>query len=611
MTAGIVLPAAVGPVPDLRSTPTGASALTADLRATCLAVKDAQGWAAGNGAPSWAGQAGDAHDHAMTRFAARADPVEAALERALTAGDRFADRLTRLVARRAPLLAERADLDDAIAALRADVAGATETDPSRVEELRRRAERLSTRATRLRADIDEWTASRDEADADFVAALGRVDSVGEGARAADAPGRPDTDGLLDRLDRLAGDPLATAAWWGALTRAQRQALIAEHPGRVGSAGGVPAADRDQANRAALDHDRDRLGQREAEGRLTPAERRVLENARAVQQGLDDLRHVVDPHTGLPLAQLLVYAPAAHGGDGGVAVGIGDPDTADHVSVTVPGLTTESTSLPGAVDRLIDLHERSVDAGSGSVATLYWADYDAPSGNPLVPWEVPDLAGAALTAAADAGGERLGDFLDGLRAGDQGAPAHLSAVGHSYGSTTLGHALEDGAAVDEAVLVGSPGQPVSSAGELTGGDVWVGSMDHDPVTLLGSGERGGLGVLGHDPAAEDFGGRRFATGDGELRVEELLDNHSSYFEGVSLDNIAHVVTGNEALVTDQPHRGEEGGDHATLEELLVEATAASGADWLHDRAADLGALLRDALSHPSADLGDPLLGRVAR
>lgn len=591
MTAAVLLPADVDAVPDLVSTPERARLLAADLRATAVSVKDVQTWAAEKGAPEWAGETQAAHDHAMTDFAGRVDTVEAVLDRALSAADRFEDRLTRLRAQRGPLVAERRDVHEDIAALRADVDAAT--DDARVEEFRRRAARLTERAATLRDEVAAWTLRRDDADQDFIRALAGTDTVAEGEVVAADPARVDPDRLAERLESLAGDPGAVAAWWHRLTRAQRQALMADHPGRVGNTDGVPAADRDEANRAQLDHHDDYYGVRESDGQLTPAEEKVLENVRTVRDGLDRLKEQVDPSTGLPLAHLLVYRPDAHGGDGGVAVSIGDPDTADHVSVSVPGFTTETSSLAGNLDALVDLRHRAEEAGAGSVATVYWADYDAPSGNPVKPWEVPDLAGVAFTAAADAGGERLGDFVDGLRATDEGERAHLTAIGHSYGSTTLGHALQDGAPVDDAVLVGSPGQPVGTAEELTAGDVWVGSMDNDPVSLLGEGESGGLGVLGQDPAEDDFGGTRFGTGDGEGRLEELLDNHSSYYEGESLDNMAAIVVDEDRAVTEQPHRGEEGGEYRTLEELLAQSTWVSGSAWVGDRVEDVGDLLADA------------------
>ncbi|MFB9767795.1 alpha/beta hydrolase [Nocardioides kongjuensis] len=577
------VPAQVPPCPDLTSTPTGAQDLATDLRAAAIAVKNVQGWAASIAAPAWQGDTAQAHDHAATQVAVRLDAAEAALDRAVTATDRFAARLSRLFVRRTRINADRAEVNERIAELVAEVAAAT--DDSRLVELRERADVLHRRASALRERIDAWKAARARVEADVVAALQGVDSVSEGQSAAADPGRPRTGELTRQLRRLRGDPVALAAWWRGLRRAEQEALTTEHPGLVGNTGGVPMADRDEANRGELARDLDLYRQRDQDGQLTGKEERVLDNARSVDEALDEHAGLTDD-AGAHLTKLLAFTPGLHSGDGGVAVGFGDPDTADHVSVNVPGLTTDTSSIGGNLDKTLVLHEAAVNEGRGSVASVYWADYDAPSGNPLNPLDPrgqADFDGVALTGKAEAGGERLGDFVDGVRGSDQGPPAHLTVIGHSYGSTTLGHALADGLPVDDAVLLGSPGVPAETAGALTDADVWVGSKDHDPVSLLGSGDRGGLGALGHDPADTAFGGTRFETGDGDLRAEELLHNHTSYFTGTSLANLAHVVAAADDEVTGQPPRGAPGGGHLTLPELLVAAGSATAAEGLADAA----------------------------
>lgn len=580
----VYIPAQVPPCPPLTSTPAGAQDLATDLRAAAIAVKNVQECAASVAAPDWEGDTAVAHDHAATQVAGRLDAAEAALDKAVTAADRFAARLSRLFVRLTRINADRAELNERIAELAAEVGAAT--DDSRLSELEARADVLHGRATAVRDRIEGWTAARDRAEADLLAALQGLDSVAEGQAAAADPSRPRTDDLTRQLRRLLGDPAALAAWWRGLRRAEQEALTTEHPGLVGNTAGVPMTDRDEANRGELAHDLDFYGQREDDGQLTGAEERVLDNARSVDDALDEHADQTDD-TGAHLTTLLAFTPDLHSGDGGVAVGFGDPDTADHVSVNVPGLTTDTSSLGGNLDKTLVLHEASVNEGRGSVATVYWADYDAPSGNPLNPLDPlgqADFDSVALTGKAEAGGERLSDFVDGVRGTDQGPPAHLTAIGHSYGSTTVGHALADGLPVDDAVLLGSPGVPADTAGELTDADVWVGSKDRDPVSLLGSGDRGGLGALGHDPADTAFGGTRFETGDGTLRAEELLHNHTSYFTGTSLANLAHVVAGADEEVSEQPPRGAPGGTHLTLPELLVAAGSATAAEALADGAA---------------------------
>ncbi|MCR1786650.1 alpha/beta hydrolase family protein [Nocardioides carbamazepini] len=566
----VQVPAHVPACPLLDSKPAGAQDLATDLRAVTIAVKNVQDRAASAGAPAWAGDAADAHDHASTRFAARLDAGEAALDRAVTAADRFGERLAGLLGRRDDLTVRRNGLNDEIDALAAEVVAATGDD--RLPEFRQRAAQLTARADDLRVRIAAWGQDEADAETDLVAALRSVDTTVEGRELAADPARPGSADLARRLRALLGDPAALAAWWRGLRRAEQEALTTEHPELVGNAGGVPVSDRDEANRGELARDLDLYAQRGEDGQLTHDEKRLVANASHVHQGLEEYRDLRDTGTGTHLTELIAYTPGLHSGDGGVAVSFGDPDTAGHVSVNVPGLTTEAASLSGNLDKTLALHQAAVAEDRGSVASVHWADYDAPSGNPLNPFDPfgqLDFGGVALSDKAEAGGERLSDFVDGIRASDQGAPAHLTAIGHSYGSTTLGHALTGGLPVDDAVLLGSPGVPAATAGELTSAEVWVGSKDHDPVTLLG-----GVGPLGQDPADDGFGGTRFETGDGALRAEELLDNHTSYFEGASLDNVAHVVAGAGGEVSEQPPRGAGGSAHLTLSELLVASSAAS-------------------------------------
>lgn len=577
--SAIAVPAHIPSFQEMESTPARALTLATDLRAATVGVKDMQGWAAGVAAPGWEGDAGDAHDHAATRFARRLDGAEAALDKVVTAADLFEERLSRLHTERGALDDERKGVNRETAALLQE-AEAT-TDESALPALRRRAEQLMTRATRTVAAIDAWVTQYEQAESDFIASLQGFDSLVEGEQAAADPARVDVGALGAAFELRRDDPIALAAWWARLSRAQRQALTTEHAHKVGTAAGIPVRDRDEANRAALESDLDRLTEREEDGQLARGEQAALENARHIRDALRDFRHSVDPATGRELTHLIVFEPTVHSGDGGVAVSFGDPDTAEHVAVNVPGLGSESSSTAGSLGSIRALHDAATHDANGSVASIYWLDYDAPSGspiNPLDPLGQLDFGGVALTGKADEGGERLGDFIDGLRASDRGETAHVTAIGHSYGSTTLGHALQDGLVVDDAILIGSPGQPESSADALTDADVWVGSKDYDPVSLLGSSDRGGIGVLGHDPADVAFGGTRFETGDGSLRVQDLLGNHSSYYSGESLDNMAHIVS-DAGVVTDQPHRGEHGGEYLTLDELVVAAAGASAGDLI--------------------------------
>lgn len=592
----IELPAAVDAIPALESSSTRAATFANNLRAVAVQVKDVQVWAETHGVPEgWQGDAREAADHGTTRFARRVDVSEAALERAVTATDRFEDRLVALGARRSVLVTRRTELNDDIETLRAEIAG-NEAVPVNVDAWELRAGRLRGRATGLVDDVTAWSGDATDAEDEFVLALQGVDEIAEGRRAASDPERPDTDQLGRAFDRRVGDPVALAAWWRTLSRAQKQALMAERPHDVGNADGIPVSDRDEANRAAVYSDVDRLTRQDADGELTDAERAILANAEVIREELNDRLDDIDPRTGEHLVHVVVYKPGEHGGDGGVAISFGDPDRSDHVSVNVPGLTSETSSLSGNLDRTGDLHDSATGQTNGSVATVFWLDYDAPSGNPFGSFDdLGDFGSVIGPGAADRGGERFSDFIDGLRASDEGERAHLTAIGHSYGSTTVGHALQDGLPVDDAILIGSPGVPEYTAAELTDADVWVGAKDNDPVSLLGAED--GPGTLGGDPAQESFGGTRFETGDGSSRIQDALDNHTSYFEGEALENMGAIVVNQDDDVThdEERERWTDEGHYQTLPEYLVESSVKGAGGSIVDGVESWGKGFVDSLS----------------
>ncbi|MFC7503629.1 hypothetical protein, partial [Nocardioides sp. GCM10030258] len=120
----IELPRTIDPVPTLDSTAVRAATFATNLRAVEVQVKDVQAWAESQGVPEgWQGDARDAADHGTTRFARRVDVSEAALEQAITATDRFEDRLVRLGARRIVLAKRRTTLNDDVETLRAEIEG--------------------------------------------------------------------------------------------------------------------------------------------------------------------------------------------------------------------------------------------------------------------------------------------------------------------------------------------------------------------------------------------------------------------------------------------------------------------------------------------------------
>ena len=343
-------------------------------------------------------------------------------------------------------------------------------------------------------------------------------------------------------------PEQVAAWWALLTSDERHRLLVARPGLVGSLSGAPAGLRGVANEALLRRDLRLLREpRAPAGSVAPVAGRrpwALGSALAVADALAAARAGRDPVTGGPVAvSLLVYRPGAFAGQGRVAVAVGDLDRADHVAVLVPGLgSTVAGSVRGLTADAARLVDRARSDCPGEVtAVVAWTAYDAPS-----------LPHVASDSSARTGGRLLAADLRGLDAAGR-RPPHLTAVGHSYGSTTVGVALRDHrTGVDDAVLLGSPGAGVDRAAGLglPPGHVWVASASRDPV--------GYLDRFGTDPTHAGFGAIRFRAEDAARHPAVLdLTDHSRYYApgGESLDNVVQVVVGDGADVRRAAYRGE--------------------------------------------------------
>jgi hypothetical protein len=372
------------------------------------------------------------------------------------------------------------------------------------------------------------------------------------------------DGALADKPGGGASPAEVNAWWDSLTREQQQAIIAASPGAIGNLDGIPAWARDAANTVALDRDLADYAHTEDEGVLTDDERTWYENARAADEARRNIEDRVDPVTGEPIeSQIYIYDPAAFDGDGAIAISAGNLDTADNVAVVVPGFGTDGESAGYQADRAATLYEstRFLDPDATN-ATMFWIGYDAPDN---APWDEGfDGAGVLTEQMAAAGGERLADTIDGLRDSRDGDPAHLTAIGHSYGSTTTGHGAHDhGLDVDEIVFVGSPGVggDTNNAGD-TGIDpehVWAGANSRDPIADLGNhgwvhGETVFGAGLGDDPAEDEFGGNRFEA-ESETRGGAFsFADHSKYFDHdtESLYNISQIVNGDYGAVEHADH-----------------------------------------------------------
>ncbi|MFK3981180.1 alpha/beta hydrolase [Micromonospora sp. NPDC050397] len=349
------------------------------------------------------------------------------------------------------------------------------------------------------------------------------------------------------------DPAVVRQWWAQLTPTQRRWLVAEKPALVGRLDGVPARDRDQANRLLLErHHAALLAERAALlagpfTRLVPVELARIDRSLAP---LDVLRDRLAAET--PRAYLLRLDPA---GDGRAIVAIGNPDRAENVLTYVPGMTADLPSVANELRRAESMATRCAElAPTERTAVVLWLDYDAPD------W----LHQATRDNQAHDAGPALHGFQEGLRATHEGPPAQQTVLGHSYGSLVVGTTARDhGLAADRVVFVGSPGVGVDRAADLglAEGQVWASTAGNDvirhasgPAELLG---RLGLGAalpgvggllaygnpadelwFGADPSGADFGARLFAG---------RPDGHVGYWNpgNPALDAIARITVDGRA------------------------------------------------------------------
>ncbi|MET7858728.1 alpha/beta hydrolase [Streptomyces sp. NPDC005318] len=357
-------------------------------------------------------------------------------------------------------------------------------------------------------------------------------------------------------------PAERKAWWAGLTQEQREEYLAVYPDQIGNLDGIPAVVRDAANRDNL-----QLLIGKLEGQGDEKAETQLAGLREIDRQLNDGRK--------PPMYLLGIGDE---GNGRAIVSYGNPDTARNVSAYVPGLGTSldeefaKSDLKRARDTAIGTQRHD-----SSSAAIVWLGYDAPQA------PVDDPLGSFAVAGderAEKGGTVYNGFMRGLVATNENENPHLTAIGHSYGSRTVGAATQQGGGipgVDDIVLVGSPGVGVDRAEDLGVGKdhVFVGAAEHDVVTKLPSKQQAAVGAMGlavggptvaylagdiadqgdddlwfgKDPASKAFGARRFHVDEGPQLVSGdglSIDAHSQYFDpernAVSADSIALVAAG---------------------------------------------------------------------
>lgn len=356
-------------------------------------------------------------------------------------------------------------------------------------------------------------------------------------------------------------PADVHAWWDTLTPQQQEQAILEHPDLVGWLDGVPAADRDTANRAVLDRtitdlagrnnalidradyiramaDQGRLGELyPTSGNPLGSALSELDRIEDQQKGIQDTltgstaiaNRINDPNQ--PPALLLGYSSAD---DGKAIVSVGDPDAADNVVTYVPGTMSDLPSVAGDLTRadIMAADGNRLDPSGRSTAAILWLGYDAPD----------QFTNAGSSSYAENARPDLQNFQSGLRATHDGPASHNTVIGHSYGTTTVGYAARDTLAANDLIFVGSPGVGVDSAADLhidgTAGNVWASTAGNDVIGFTGIDD---TMRFGENPDNPGFGGRQFTSADGSLNP---VATHSQYWDpqNPSRRNIAYIVTG---------------------------------------------------------------------
>ncbi|NUW04294.1 alpha/beta hydrolase [Streptomyces sp. CAI 127] len=358
-------------------------------------------------------------------------------------------------------------------------------------------------------------------------------------------------------------PAERKAWWAGLTDEQREEYLAVYPDQIGNLDGIPALVRDAANRDNL-----QLLMGKLEGRDDADSATKLAALREIDRQLRLVPEVGDP----PMYLLGI----GDQGNGRAIVSYGNPDTSRNVAAYVPGLNTslDEEFAEGDLKRARDLSIASNRHGAPAAA-ITWLGYDAPQS----PDGLRSLA-VAVDGRAEEGGRAFHEFMGGIKAANDHEDPHMTAIGHSYGSRTVGGAAQHPGGipgVDEIVFVGSPGVGVDSADDLGVGreHVFVGAAANDVVTKLPSKAEAVLGMagvglgspaaaytfgdlvdrrdddvwFGRDPASEAFGARRFEVGDGPPLIGKgklTIDAHTEYFDPqldkVSVENMALIAAG---------------------------------------------------------------------
>ncbi|MGL6235087.1 MAG: alpha/beta hydrolase [Segniliparus sp.] len=320
--------------------------------------------------------------------------------------------------------------------------------------------------------------------------------------------------------RSEGDSFAGALLSGEVNEAAAEPdgqldFARRYPELIANRDGVTASARDQANRslipkrrAELEAERDRLRRDLSADKFHGAFNDKDSEIFYVERKLEGLAAVERSLAAHPEAKLLLLDMSA-GERGKAAVAVGDPDSADHIAITTPGINSSpGQTLAGMVDEAAKLKSEGEtilrqQGASSSVAAIAWIGYDPPQFNwdgvnPGPGWgdELKGVFELSQDTRARAGSESFARFCQGVAAvwrPAQGSAARhpdITVLGHSYGSLVVSLALQQlpKGTVRSAVFYGSPGIDMTETGNadqlgLEPGRVFVLESDNDPIRRI--------------------------------------------------------------------------------------------------------------------------------
>ncbi|MDP9026116.1 MAG: alpha/beta hydrolase family protein [Actinomycetota bacterium] len=334
---------------------------------------------------------------------------------------------------------------------------------------------------------------------------------------------------------------AVASEWASWPQATRLLMVKQAPQLVGSLDGMPYAQRNVANRSFLASSEAAIRVQLASDSVGRAAKDELsKRLHMLQQVRDAVKKGASGNE-----RTLVSLDAT--GEGRAVIAVGDPSTADYVDYLIPGMfsdvDTQIQVLAGGADSIATAQQtwlKELNPGTPAsqlptVATIAWIGY-----------QTPNIVNVASMSLAREGQQSLTSSIEGLRAVRAarvvthadgtvtGAQPFVAVLAHSYGSTAAMLSLQnDQVSVDALAIVGSPGSPARTAGQLnvTNGNVWVGAGATDPVPQTG--------LFGSQPTSAAYGAHRFG-------VDGAVDPLTGKSMGSVVGHDGYFVNGTESL-----------------------------------------------------------------